>query len=159
VTEPTFFETPAVWDTELETFLVESEDTVEIEPQLPAYEGPIVVLVDAYTQGPAESFAEFLQGRENVRIYGDADTYGSPGTPNLELTLPGGYIVYLPTRRTLDQEGKIQGTADASGAGAVQPQAPFVLDRANGAALFQQRKDVVLDKAVEMLDSATWRLP
>ena len=159
VSEPTFYETPAVWDTELETFLVESEDTVEIEPQLPAYEGPIVVLVDAYTMGPAESLAHFLQGRENVRIYGDSAAYGSPGTPNLEITLPGGYVVSLPSQRSLDQEGKIQGTADASGAGVVQPQAPFVVDRVNGTALYQQRKDVVLDKAVEMLDSATWHLP
>jgi len=159
VTEPTFYETPAVWDSELETFLVESEDTVEIEPQLPAYEGPIVVLVDAYTMGPAESLAEFLQGRENVRIYGDVGTYGSPGTPSLEITLPGGYVVYLPDRRSLDQDGKIQGVADATGAGVVQPEAPFVIDGVNGAALYDQRKDVVLDKAVEMLDSATWRLP
>lgn len=152
VTTPTFYETPASWDGELETFLVESEDTVEVLPQLPAFEGPIVVLVDGYTMGPAESFANFLQHRKNVRIVGESGTYGSPGNPNLEITLPGGYVVYLPTRRSLDQDGNIQGAADARGKGVVKPREPFVINQDNGKALYQQRKDLILEKAIELLD-------
>lgn len=151
VSEPAFYETPAVWDSELETFLVESEDTIEIEPQLPAYEGPLVVLVDGYTMGPAESLAHFLQGRKNVRICGASPTYGSPGTPNLEITLPGGYVVFVPDRRSLDAKGKIQAAADARGEGVVTPQEMVVVDQVNGSALFQQREDIVLKKAQALL--------
>lgn len=151
VKTPTFYETPSVWDSELETFLVESENTVEVEPQLPAWDGPVTVLVDAYTMGPAESLAQFLQKREKVRIFGDAGTYGSPGTPGLEITLPGGYVVFLPDNRSLDSDGKIQGVADGKGAGGVKPREPFVVDRENGQALYQQHKDVVLDKALALM--------
>ena len=151
VSQPEFYETPSLWDSELETFLVESEDTVEVEPQLPAWEGPVVVLVDGYTMGPAESLANFLQSRKNVRICGVSPTYGSPGTPNLEITLPGGYVVFIPNRRSLDARGKIQGAADAKGEGAVTPQESIALDRVNGAALYQKREDIVLKKAQEWL--------
>ena len=154
VSTPAFYETPSSWDSELEAFLVESEDTVEIEPQLPAYQGRIAVLVDAYTMGPAESMAKFLQGRDKVVIAGDAGTYGSPGTPNLEITLPGGYVAYLPDRRSLDRAGKIQGAADAKGNGAVQPEAPITIDLGNAPALYQQHKDIVLEKVQEILGAA-----
>lgn len=154
VTTPTFYETPSAWDSELEAFLVESEDTVEVEPQLPAFQGKIAVLVDAYTMGPAESLANFLKGRDNVVIAGDAGTYGSPGTPNLEITVPGGYVVYLPDRRSLDHSGKIQGAADAKGNGAVQPEVPVAIDAANAPLLYQQHKDIVLEKVLEMLGAA-----
>lgn len=155
VTAPTFYETPSAWDGELEAFLVESEDTVEVEPQLPAYTGKIVVLVDAYTMGPAESLAQFLQGRDNVVIVGDSPTYGSPGTPNLEITLPGGYVAYLPDRRSLDRDGKIQGVANEKGNGAVRPKDPVVINRENASVLYQQHKDVVLEKALELLGAGS----
>ena len=151
VSQAEFYETPSLWDSELETFLVESEDTIEVEPQLPAWEGPVVVLVDGYTMGPAESLANFLQSRKNVRICGVSPTYGSPGTPNLEITLPGGYVVFVPNRRSLDARGKIQGAADARGEGAVTPQELVVLDQVSVSALFQKREDIVLKKAQELL--------
>jgi hypothetical protein len=95
--------------------------------------------------------ANFLQGRKNVRICGASPTYGSPGTPNLEITLPGGYVVLLPDQRSLDARGKIQATADVKGEGAVMPQESVAIDRVNGAALYQKREDIVLKKAQEWL--------
>ncbi len=152
VAEEAFFETPAVWDSELEIYLVESEDTVYIEPEAFAFLGPVVVLVDAYTMGPAESLAGFLKGRENVRVFGETGTCASPGVPDTDLTIPGGYSVMYPTRRSLDESGAIQGVSDGTGAGGVEPDTVFALDRSNASAMYQDGKDVLLDKAIELLD-------
>lgn len=151
VKTPEFFETPAVWDSELETFLVESEDTVEIAPQLPAWEGPVVLLVDAYTMGPAESMAHFLQQRDNVTVVGEAPTYGAPGTPNVDLTLPGGYMVYFPNTRSLDREGKIRGAANEKGKGVITPDTLVPMDATAQTRVFNERKDIVLEAAQALL--------
>ncbi len=159
VSEETFFETPGEWDTELLTYLVESEDTVHIVPELPVYEGPIVLLVDSYTMGPAESFAGFLAGRENVRVFGVSGTSGSAGVPNVDLILPGNFVIMYPARRSLDESGAIQGISNGEGIGNVVPDPVFTLDRTSAAAIYKDGTDAVLNKAVELLDSATWRFP
>src|SRR5690606_2036079 len=87
VGKSTFYEMPGVWDSELETYLTETEATVTIEPEEPVYTGPIVLLVDPYTMGPSESLAGFLAKLENVHVFGDGGTAGSPGVPSVELTL------------------------------------------------------------------------
>jgi len=159
VTEQTFFEVPGVWDLESEAYLAETEKTVYVNPEEPTFTGPVVVLVDSYTMGPPESLAGFLQRRENVRIFGDGATHGSSGVPSVELILPGNYNVVYPDRRALNEAGQVQGVADATGAGAVEPDPVFALDRINAAAIYQDGKDAVLAKALELLDSATWRFP
>lgn len=152
-TAPAFFETPAEWDADEAGFVVDPEDTVMVEPQSSAYEGPIAVLVDTYTMGPAESLAEFLRERENVTVYGESGTHGSPGIPDLELTLPGGYTVAYPTRRSLDEAGNIQGAADTSGQGNVLPDVRFQMDWEDAHALYVEGVDVVLEGAIAMLGS------
>lgn len=154
VTEPTFYETPAVFDDELETFLVESKDTVMVEPHSPVYEGPVLILVDGYTMGPSESFAYFLKSRENVTIFGISGTYGSPGTPGIELTLPGGYAIAYPTRRSTGEDGTIQGVTDAAGAGNIAPERLFEMDFDNARALYLNREDRILEEAIKMLGGA-----
>tara|TARA_R110001592_G_scaffold23101_1_gene91102 strand:- start:491 stop:1975 length:1485 start_codon:yes stop_codon:yes gene_type:complete len=154
-----FLEIPGVWDSELELYLVESEETVYVTPEEPLYLGHIVVLVDDYTMGPAESMAGFLKGKENVRIFGESGTGAAPGLPTVDLTLPGGYSVMYPARRSLNEAGEIQGASDGSGVGGVIPDAFFTLDRSNAVTIYQDGKDAVLEKAIEMLDSSTWRFP
>ena len=140
-------------------FLAESEDTVHVVPELPVYEGPIVLLVDSYTMGPAESLANFLAGRGNVHVYGPSGTNGSAGVPNVDLTLPGNFVIMYPARRSLDESGAIQGISNGEGVGNVVPDPVFTLDRTSAAAIYKNGNDAVLDKAVELLDSATWRFP
>jgi len=159
VSEETFFETPGEWDTELLTYLVESEDTVHIKPELPVYEGPIVLLVDSYTMGPAESFAGFLAGRDNVRVFGASGTHGSAGVPTVDLILPGNFVIMYPARRSLDEAGAIQGVSNEEGVGNVVPDPVFTLDRTSAAAIYKDGNDAVFNKAIELLDSATWRFP
>lgn len=151
VTEPAFYELPGVWNDDESVFQVKEDKTEMVEPQLPAYEGPVVVLVDGYTMGPAESIARFLQGRENVRVCGFSGTYGSPGTPTVELTLPGGYMIYYPARQSLGEDGQPLGVTDHDGNGNVQPDERLPLDQASALAVYQDHEDVVLEHAIALL--------
>ncbi|MBX3178757.1 MAG: hypothetical protein KF886_15465 [Candidatus Hydrogenedentes bacterium] len=152
VAERAFYETPAFWDGDAAAFKANEGRTLYVEPHAPAFEGPVAVLVDGYTMGPAESMAAFLQGRENVRVVGETPTYGSPTTPDVELTLPGGYVIYYPSRRSLDAAGNPRGVADAAGAGAVTPDVPIVLDRDALMEIHRERRDIVLERATAVLE-------
>lgn len=151
IEEPAFYETPGVLDMETTAFVADSEASVTVEPQLPAYTGPVVVLVDEHTMGPAESVAQFLQGQENVRVCGLSGTYGAPGVPTIELTLPGNYMVFFPDGQLLDAGGRVKGVADGAGAGHVLPDVMVELDRDAARALYEEQTDIVLDQALALL--------
>ena len=155
VTEPTFYETPALWDGERGEFQVNAEKTVTVEPQLPAVEAPVAVLVDGYTMGPAESLARALRGCKNVRILGESGTWGSPGVPNVELILPGSYSVMYPTRARMDDQGNPAGVSDATGTGNLLPDVLVAADSHSVSALYVDRVDRVLEEALAYLSTAT----
>lgn len=153
VEAPEFYETPGIWDDDSGAFQ-EASEAVTVAPQPPAFTGPVVVLVDAYTMGPAESVARFLQPRENVRVCGLSGSWGSPGTPTVELTLPGNYGVYYPARQSLGEDGQPQGVPDRAGNGALQPDTTVELTPESAHAMFVEHEDIVLNRALEMLAEA-----
>jgi len=151
VEEASFYEMPGIWNATQETFVADPAGAITLAPQVPFYTGPLVVLVDGYTMGPAESFARFLQARENVRVCGLSGTYGSPGVPSVELTLPGGYVIYYPDRQALDEAGVAMGVANRAGEGNVTPDLAVALDAFTAAAIYQDGEDKVLEAALEAL--------
>jgi len=153
VEESTYFETPGIWDEKLETFVAKTDAPILVEPQLPAYLGAVVVLVDGYTMGPAESMARFLKGRENVQLCGLSGTYGAPGVPAVELTLPGNYMIFYPDRQSLDQEGNPMGVANQDGVGNIHPDIAIPLDSDVFTAIYVDGHDPVLERAVALLGS------
>lgn len=151
VETPSFYEVPGIWNSETETFAADPDSTLIVEPQLPAFTGPVMILVDGYTMGPAESIVRFLQARENVRVCGITGTYGSPGAPGAGLTLPGSYMIFYPDQQSLDEAGAPQGVANRAGEGNVIPDVTVALDALSAAAIYRDREDRVLETALEVL--------
>jgi carboxyl-terminal processing protease len=151
-TQERFFEIPSFWDSRTRSYRAELGESVYIVPEEPVYTGPLVLLVDGYTMGPAETFAAFLGNRDNVHIYGEGGSCASPGVPDAELTLPGGYTVMYPTRRSLDEGGKVQGVSNAEGLGGVEPDTLYSMDLDAARAKFQEGEDPLLNTAVELFD-------
>ena len=155
---PGHYEDVAVYDKRKKDFSIDERARLPIPPLQPYFDGPVVLLVDAETMGSAEGLAMALARRPNAQVLGFHGTHGSSGILGGSVMMPGELLVNFPTGRSLDADGKIQLETNGAGEGGVTLDVRVPVDEAVVRAISEGR-DVLLEKAVERLDSATWRFP
>ena len=137
-------------------------DTFDIDPQYrllatpaePHYDGPVIVLVDEYTNSAGEGIPLLLSQLPNVHIVGFHGTHGSFGKTGGDIVMPcgvEGYALSYPVGRSLDVDGNIQVDSDAQGKGGVSPDVRVPMTEETARAIFLEDRDVLLEKALELL--------
>lgn len=127
-----------------------------IEPRDPAFMGPVVVLVDYATTGAGEGLAMALQRLPQVQVLGFTSTQGAFSQDGGSVTMPGGHNVFYPVGRSLDAAGRIQLESDGR-KGGVRPDVQLPVTYEAVEARFQDGEDVLMEKAVALLNAATGR--
>lgn len=153
-TKPAFYQDIALLNDQTGAFQISPDDRLMIAPGNPRYSGPVVVLVDCTTTGAGEGLPLALAQLPQVQIVGLYATNGSFGVTGGDITMPLDYILSYPVGRSLNEQGQTQVDGDARGVGGAQPDVRVPLTEETVRALFVERRDVLLDKAVELLDAA-----
>lgn len=130
-------------------------DQLSIEPQMPHYGGPLVVLVNPGTTSSGEGPPAYLARLANANVIGFHGTNGSFGMVGGKIVLPGGYAIGYPFGRSVDQHGVIQlDSHNGVGGVAPNPRVPKTLENvlAQAAGI-----DVELQYAVNHLNNSLGR--
>jgi carboxyl-terminal processing protease len=124
-----------------------------IEPLEPHYGGPVVVLIDNATFSSGEGIPMAIQRLPQGVIIGFYDTYGSFGMNGGLIQLPEGLTLHFPDGQSVDTQGVIQLDTNEAMQGAVAPTVRLPMTEETVRALFVEKEDVLLDFAVQYLDS------
>ncbi|MDR3493034.1 MAG: S41 family peptidase [Ancalomicrobiaceae bacterium] len=127
-------------------------EVLTVEPEAPAFDGPVIALIDPMTISSAEGLARCVLGRPGGETLGHYATRGSFGLAGGEIRLPDGNVVHYPDGRAVDAAGTVL-IDSRDGIGGVAPSiripvtAETALAEANG-------EDVLLAAALRRLDAA-----
>ena len=156
--ETTFYEYQSYYNTltgEFEIVYVAEDGTrtrnipLNIEPQTPHYDGPVVALVNPLSVSSAEGVAMTIKKLPNGCVVGFYGTNGSFGMTGGKALLPGGYAVAFPFGRSLDINLVIQ-LDSRDGIGGVVPDMRIPMTAENAVRL-GAGEDVELEYAVSVL--------
>jgi carboxyl-terminal processing protease len=152
-TEPDFYEYKFFdnWLTQL-SFL-DLAMPLSIEPKEPHYGGPIAVLIDQDTRSSGEGFALAAQRLPQGHVVGMYGTHGSFGMCCTTINLPGELELLYPPGQSQDANGRVQLDGDHNLQGGVAPDIRVPLNRETVYALFVEGEDVVLQHAIEALQT------
>jgi carboxyl-terminal processing protease len=149
--EKTFYETATGYDSD--THLFETIGQVDINPQTPYYDGPVVALVNPATISSGEGVALAIQKSPNGLVMGFHGTNGSFGMVLSEegSIIPfsiedNNYDIMIPIGQSLDSENRVQ-LDSRDGVGGVTPD--IIIPRtADNLIRFGNGEDVELETAV-----------
>lgn len=147
-----FYEDVAYYQSSSDSFEIDPESRLEIEPRDPYYDGEVVVLVNEATVGSGEGLPLALKDLPDAHIMGINGTHGSFGVPGRNISLPNDISVWYPLGQSLDEAGNIQVDANAAGKGGVQPDIRLPLNADTLHSIFQEDEDYELESAVRWLD-------
>jgi carboxyl-terminal processing protease len=122
---------------------------LDIPPQTPHYEGPVIVIVNPLTISSGEGVAMAIQNLPQGQVLGFWGTNGSFGMTGGEATIPGDYKVHFPYGQSLNSNRTVQ-LDSRNGVGGVYPDIAVpktlknMVDYSNG-------EDVELDHAVQTI--------
>lgn len=154
--EPGFYQYISCYDVESGEFQVIPSKTLTIEPRLPYYGGPVMVLVDNFTMSTAEGPPLVIQRLPQGYVVGMYGTHGSFAAGNLfshRYRMPEGIVLSFLPERSLDEDQNIQVDGNADGIGGVEPDIRVPITEETVYALFVDGVDVVLETAVAALES------
>jgi carboxyl-terminal processing protease len=124
-----------------------------VAPKEPYYAGPIAVLIDPYTKSTGEGFPLVARQLPQGTVVGIYGTHGSFGMCCAGIKLPGGYELHYPPGQSQDANGRAQLDGDQNLQGGVVPDVRVPLTRETVRAMFVEKEDVVLQYAVDALQS------
>ena len=122
---------------------------LDIPPQTPYYEGPVIVIVNPLTISSGEGVAMAIQNLPQGQVLGFWGTNGSFGMTGGDAAMPGGYKLSFPYGQSLNSNEAVQ-LDSRNGVGGVRPDIAVpktlenMVDYSNG-------EDVELDHAVQTL--------
>jgi carboxyl-terminal processing protease len=150
-TEPDFYEYKYFdnWLVRLSFFDIAMP--VGIESKEPRYGGPVAVLIDANTVSSGEGFPMLAQRLPQASVVGVYGTHGSFGMCCATISLPGGAELLYPAGQSQDASRRVQLEGDHNLQGGVVPDVRVPLTRDTVYAMFVQKEDVVLQRAIEAL--------
>lgn len=151
VSESAFYQDVALLNDKTGAFQVSPDDHLSVERRSPVFNGPVAVLIDYTTIDAGEGIPLALKDRPQTQLVGIYATNGSFGITGGDITMPQDYVLSYPVGRSLDAQGNIQVDGNAAGAGGVAPQLRIPLTEETVRALFVERRDLPLEKAVEWL--------
>jgi carboxyl-terminal processing protease len=151
--EPSHYEYRAYYTQGIDQYVVLPPLTLSIEPLKPHYAGPVIVLVDSETMSSGEGIPMSIQRLPQGQVMGFWGTYGSFGMSGGELYLPDGYTLHYPIGRSLDAEYQIQLDSDEDLRGGVPPDIRVPWTEETVRKTFVERQDVLLDSAIQFLQS------
>jgi carboxyl-terminal processing protease len=157
---PVFYEATEIYDAAaggLRRLTVDdrSGEVVEaltVEPEEPAFNGPVIALIDTMTISSGEGLAHCVVGRPGGETLGHYATRGSFGLAGGEIRLPDGNVVHYPDGRAVDAAGTVL-IDSRDGVGGVAPsiRIPVTAETALAEA---KGEDVLLAEALRRLDAA-----
>jgi carboxyl-terminal processing protease len=150
-TEPDFYEYQYVrnWPSGLSIF--DFVIPLGIEPKEPHYGGPVAVLVDASTVSSGEGFPLLAQQLPQARVVGVYGTHGSFGMCCGRISLPGDLELLYAAGQSRDANQRVLLEGDHNLQGGVVPDVRVPLTRETVYAMFVEGEDVVLQRAMEVL--------
>lgn len=154
--EPGFYQYISCYDVESGEFQIIPSKTLTIEPRLPYYGGPVMVLVDNFTMSTAEGPPLVIQRLPQGYVVGMYGTHGSFAAGDLfshRYRMPEGIVLSFLPERSLDEDQNIQVDGNADGIGGVEPDIRVPITDETVYALFVDGVDVVLETAVAELES------
>ena len=122
---------------------------LNISPQTPHYEGPVIVIVNSLTISSGEGVAMAIQNLPQGQIMGFWGTNGSFGMTGGEATMPGDYKIQFPYGQSLNSNRTVQ-LDSRNGVGGVHPDIDVPKTLENMVA-YSNGEDVELDYAVQTL--------
>jgi len=125
--------------------------TVGIEPRAPHYGGPVAVLIDANTVSSGEGFPMLAQRLPQGQVVGIYGTHGSFGMCCASIDLPGDAELLYPAGQSHDANHRVLLEGDHNLQGGVVPDIRVPLTRETVYAMFVAGEDVVLQRAIEVL--------
>jgi carboxyl-terminal processing protease len=150
-TEPDFYEYQYVhnWPTQLSPldFVI----GIGLEPKAPHYDGPVAVLVDVHTVSSGEGFPLLAQRLPEGHVVGVYGTHGSFGMCCGTIHLPGDSELLYAIGQSHDADHQVQVEGDHTLQGGVVPDVRVPLTRDTVHAMFVEGEDVVLQRAMEVL--------
>jgi len=135
-------------------FELNRNEVVKVKPRRPYYDGKVAILINSRTGSSGEGMPLVLKGEPRVRIVGFTSTAGSFGiiSSPIEIKMPAGYVIRFPDGRSLDQNKRIQGDADASGVGGAVPDIRIPFNEETFKASVMDGQDVELKYAIEAME-------
>lgn len=124
--------------------------SLNIEPEIPYYNGNIVVIVNPLCISSSEGVAMGLKNLPNCQIVGFYGSNGSFGISGTKALLPDGYQVIFPFGRSLDKNKIIQ-IDSQNGIGGVAPGIRIPMTERNAVRL-GTGEDVELEYAINTLN-------
>ena len=122
---------------------------LNISPQTPNYEGPVIVIVNPLTISSGEGVAMAIQNLPQGQVLGFWGTNGSFGMTGGEATMPGDYKVHFPYGQSVNSNRTVQ-LDSRNGVGGVHPDIAVPKTLENMVA-YSNGEDVELDYAVQTL--------
>jgi len=147
--EPMFYEQVAHID---QTGKFKIYGHIPLEPSLPVYTGPVVMLIDNRTISTGEGFPLIMKSLNRGPVVGFCGTYGSMGMVGSSIKLPGGYTVEYPNGASLDEYGIIQCDSDSTLHGGILPDVRIPKTEESLKAIYVEGRDIVLEAAISILD-------
>ena len=160
-----FYQAPAFYEYQnwynnitgtFENILLDDENAIigrnvalNISPQTPHYEGPVIVIVNPLTISSGEGVAMAIQNLPQRQVLGFWGTNGSFGMTGGEATMPGDYKLHFPYGQSLNSNRTVQ-LDSRNGVGGVHPDIAVPKTLENMAA-YSNGEDVELDYAVQTL--------
>lgn len=129
-------------------------EAVKVKPRKPYYDGKVAILINSRTGSSGEGMPLVLKNEPHVRIVGFTSTAGAFGilSSPIEIKMPEGYVIRFPDGRSLDQNKRIQGEADASGVGGAVPDIRIPFNEETFKASVIDGQDVELKYAIEAME-------
>lgn len=131
--------------------LLEVIGDIRLKPASQAYLGPMVMLIDNRTISSGEGFPLIMKKMDRGLLVGLFGTDGSMGMTGSTITMPGDYVIEYPNGASLNESNKIQGDSDYSLHGGFQPDIKIPITMSTIKKAYLERRDVVLEKAIEIL--------
>jgi len=122
---------------------------LNISPQTPHYEGPVIVIVNPLTISSGEGVAMAIQNLPQGQVLGFWGTNGSFGMTGGEATMPGDYKLQFPYGQSLNSNRTVQ-LDSRNGVGSVYPDIAVPRTLENMVA-YSNGEDVELGHAVQTL--------
>jgi len=162
-----FYQAPAFYEYQnfynditgkFENILLDDENEIigrnvalNISPQTPHYEGPVIVIVNPLTISSGEGVAMAIQNLPQGQVLGFWGTNGSFGMTGGDATMPGDYTVHFPYGQSLNSNETVQ-LDSRNGVGGVHPDiaVPKTLENM---VVYSNGEDVELDYAVQTLQA------
>ncbi len=160
-----FYQSPAFYEYQnfynditgkFENVLLDDENEIigrnaalNISPQTPHYEGPVIVIVNPLTISSGEGVAMAIQNLLQGQVLGFWGTNGSFGMTGGEATMPGDHKVHFPYGQSLNSNETAQ-LDSRNGVGGVHPDIAVPKILGNMVA-YSNGEDVELDYAVRTL--------